>query len=107
MDDLDHCIIRAMRPKDRPASLIPVVTESVGQNGFPKHTDTSLAKESHGSEAPGGMMNRVLIRRHFGKAINVGPYDGSAQQVELPRMWSLVWNNAFVTKETTNVAWLK
>ena len=92
---------------DRPASLIPVLSESVWHNGFPKHTDTSLVKESHGSEAPGGMMNRVLIPRHFGKANNVGFYDGSARQVELPRMWSLVWNNAFVTKETTNVAWLK
>lgn len=91
---------------DRPSNQIPVVTESVWHNGFPKHSDTSLIRESSGNQAPGGQMNRVLIRRHFGNAINVGLYDGSARKVELPRMWTLIWNRTFQTKEYANVAWL-
>jgi type II secretory pathway pseudopilin PulG len=88
------------------ASDVPVVSDSVWHNGFPKPGDTALIRESHGSQAPSGMMNRLLLRRHFAHSVNASFYDGSAKRVHLTNMWSFNWHKDFAIKDVVSIPWM-
>ena len=82
-------------------SKTPVFSDSLWIDVGAKDTDTCPDNLNlDGNPNNGGRMSMYLINRH-GSHINVGFADGHQQVVELGALWSLKWNDDFVTRAWT------
>ena len=99
-------------PKDtsvKKASETPVFFDENWSDAWPKETDNlsrDLTKGFPYSTHEGFQMGRVAIVRHGGKpvsnfqgsaskapgGVNVGFFDGHAQFVKMPKLWTLTWH---------------
>ena len=78
-------------PLSRSAGNIPVFADAIAAEAAPLPTDPAPIDLETGFYGNQYHMGRVCIRRHD-KSVNVSFFDGHAENVLLPRLWTLDWN---------------
>jgi prepilin-type N-terminal cleavage/methylation domain-containing protein/prepilin-type processing-associated H-X9-DG protein len=79
-------------PVTRKASSIPVVADATWSETWPLETDAVPSSTLLGSgNSATNQMGRAVIVRH-NKSVNVAFMDGHAENMTLPKLWSLDWH---------------
>lgn len=80
---------------------IPVMTDSLWVDAWPRHTDSPPPTENGGN---GSMMQRFAMNRHDNEN-NVSFMDGSVKRIEVKKLWTLQWNQEFDTGYHNSFTW--
>ena len=90
------------------ASSAPAMLDSLWFGAYPEHTDNpgNFENFSHQEGQSPGQINRYLLNRHIGEAINASFLDGHAESIYLGKLWSLQWHSQWVKTAEKSIPWL-
>ena len=78
---------------------IPTFSDGMWVDGWPKEVDVPPASLVTGNKNSEQGMQRVCLRRHGDRRINVAFFDGHAEPVELRNLWKLQWHKQWKTPD--------